>query len=110
MRDNCGYVYVGLTRCKSFDHFCEPQCFCCYKFNHFADDCPDKDMPATCGKCARRHKTKDYDSNSIDKFVNCVQNREIKVKYDAFSRESPAMVKARAFVIRKTDSMAKKNY
>ena len=59
MKDNDGYVYVGLSRCESFDHFFVKQCYHCYKFNHFADECPDKDMPATCGKCAERHKRKD---------------------------------------------------
>ena len=109
MKDNDGYVYVGLSRCKSFDHFFVPQCYHCYKFNHFADDCPDKDKPATCGNCAGRHKTKDCNRNSMEKCVNCVQNRERNFKHNAFSRECPAMVKARAFVIRKTDLDGEKN-
>ena len=52
MKDNDGYVYVGRSRCKSFDHFFVPHCYHCYKFNHLADECPDKDTPATSGKCA----------------------------------------------------------
>ena len=38
MKDNDDYVYVGISRCKSFDHF-----------NHFASECLDKDVPTTCG-------------------------------------------------------------
>ena len=66
MKDNGGYVYVGLSRCKSYDHFFVPQCYHYYKFNHFADDCPDKDMPPTCGKCTGRHKTNDCNRDSIE--------------------------------------------
>ena len=57
MKNNDGYVYVRLSRCKSFDHFFVPQCYHCYKFNYSADECPDKDIPATSGKRAGRHKT-----------------------------------------------------
>ena len=85
-----GYVYVGLTRCKSFDHY---SCYYCFNFNHFARECPYKDMPATCDKCAERHKTKDCNRNSLVKSVNCVQNRDRNVKHSAFSRKCPAMVK-----------------
>ena len=34
MKDNDEYVYVGLSRCKNFDHFFVPQRYHCYKFNH----------------------------------------------------------------------------
>ena len=71
MKDNDGYVYVGLPMCKSFDHFFVPQYYHCYNFNHFAGQCPDKDMPATCDKCAGRQKTKDCNCNSLKKCVNC---------------------------------------
>ena len=94
MKDNDGYVYLGLSKCKSFDHFFV---LLGYKFNHFADECPDKDRPATCGKCAGRHKTKDCNHNSLVKRIN----REKVFKHNPFSRECPSMVKVRAFVIRK---------
>ena len=69
MKDNDGYVYVGLSRCKSFDHCFITQCYHCYKFNHVAGEYPDKDMPATCGKCAVRPKNKDCNRNSETHFV-----------------------------------------
>ena len=93
MKDNDGYVYAELSRCRGFDHFFVPQCYQCYKFNYFAGECPDKDMPGTCGKCAGRRKTKDCNRYSPEKCVNCVQNRERNFKHDPFSRECPAMVK-----------------
>ena len=72
MKDNDGYVYVRLLRCKSFDLFFVAQCYHCYKFNHVSGECPDKDMPATYGKCAGRHKTNDCNLNSLEK---CVKKR-----------------------------------
>ena len=65
-------------------------------------------MPATCSKCAERHKSKDCNRNSLEKCVKCVQNRERNFEKDAFPRECPAMVKARAFFVRKTDLDGKK--
>ena len=103
MKDNDGYVYAGLSRCKSFDHSFVPQCYHCYQFNNFAGECPDKDMPATYGKCAGRHKTKDCNRNSLNKCINCVRICERNFKHNAFSRQCPVMIKARAFVIMKTD-------
>ena len=47
MKDNDGYVCVGLSRCKSVDHFFVPQCYHCYNFNHFSGECPYKDKPST---------------------------------------------------------------
>ena len=64
-------------------------------------------LPA--GKCDGRHKTKDCNRNSLEKCVKCVKNRERNFKNKVFSRECPAMVKARAFVIWKTDLDGKKN-
>ena len=29
MKDNNGHVYVGSSRCKSFEHFIVPQCYHC---------------------------------------------------------------------------------
>ena len=101
MTDNDGYVYVGLSRCKSFDHFIEPQCFHCYLINHFTGECPDEDMPATCDKCAGSHKTKDCNRNSLVKCVNCVHNCERNFNHNAFSHDFPAMVYVGAFVLRK---------
>ena len=86
MKDNDGYVYVGLSSSKSFDHFFVPRYHHCYKFNHFAAKCQDKGMSATCGKCAERHKTKNCNRNSLEKCVKCVQNRERNFKHKTFSR------------------------
>ena len=47
--------YQGL---KVFDHISVLQYYHHYKFNHFAGERPDKDMPVTCAKCAGRHKLK----------------------------------------------------
>ena len=76
MKNNEGYVYVGLSRYEGLDHFFVPQCYHCYKVNHFAGECPDKYMLATCGRCARRDKTKDCNRTSMEKCVNFVRNRE----------------------------------
>ena len=103
MKDNDSYVDVGLSRCKSFDGFFVPQCYHCHKFNHFSGDYPDNDMPATCGKCAGSQKTKDCDRNSLEKCVYSTLNRERNFELNAFSPKCPAMVKASAFVSRKTD-------
>ena len=108
MKDNDGYVYVGLSRCKSFDHFFVPQCYHCYKFYHFAGESPDRDMPGTCGKCTGRQKTKDCKRNFLEKCINCVKKCKRNFQNNAFSLECPAMVKARAFFIRKTDLDGKK--
>ena len=103
MKNNDDFVYVRLSWCKSFDYFSVSQCYHCYKFNPFADESRDYYMQDICGKCAIRHKTKDCNRNSLEKCVNCVQNCERNFKLNAFSRECPAMVKATAFVMRKTD-------
>ena len=84
---NDGYIGVELSRCKSFDHFFAPQCFHCYKFNHFPSKYPDKDIPFTCGKCAERDKTENQNRNSQEKFVIFLQNRERNLKHNAFSHE-----------------------
>ena len=55
-------------------------------------------------------KKKDCNRNSLMKCVNYVQNRERNFKQNAFSRECPAIVKAIAFFIRKTDLDGGKNY
>ena len=78
-------------------------------FNHFADECPDKDMPAICGKCAGRHKTKDCNRNSLEKCVNDVQIRERNFKHNVFSCECNAMVMVKASDIRKTDLDGERN-
>ena len=101
MDNNDDYDYVGLSRRKTFDHFFAQQCYHCYKFNHFGCECPDKYLPATCGKSAGRYKTKDCNPNSLEKCANCVQNRERNFKHNSISPEFPAMVNARAFNISK---------
>ena len=63
---------------------------------------PRKAMPATSGKRAGHHNTKDCYRNSQENCVNCVQDRENNFKHNAFFHECPAMVKARAFVIWET--------
>ena len=72
MKDNDGCVYMGLSRRESFDHFFVPHCYHCYRFNHFTDECSDKDMPATCANCAGHNKIKVCNRNSLEKCVNCV--------------------------------------
>ena len=108
MKDNNGYVYVGPSKCESFDNFIVPQCYRCFKFNRFAGECPDREVPATCGKCVGRHKTKECNRNYLEKCVNCVQNRERNFKHIAFSHECPAIVISRAFVVKITDLDRKK--
>ena len=100
---NDGCIYVGLSRCKSFDHFFVPKCYRCYKFNHFAGESPDNDMPATCGRYVGRHKYKNCNLKSLEKCVICEQNRERNFKHNVFFSWMPAMVKVRAFVNRNTD-------
>ena len=48
LKDNDGFVYVRLSRYKSYDDFFAPQCYHCYNFNHFAGYLLDKDMSVTC--------------------------------------------------------------
>ena len=103
MKENDGYVYIKLSRFKSFDLFFLPQWYLCYNFNHSASEFLDKDMPAICGKCSGRHKTKACNRNSLEQYITCVQNREINFKDNVFSREGSTMVETRAFIIRKTD-------
>ena len=109
MKNNVGYGYAGLPSYKIFTYFFVPLCYRCYKINHFAGECPDKDMPATCDKGAGRHKNNDCNRNSLEKCVNYVQKRVRNFKHNASSRERPTMVKARAFVIRKIYLDGKKN-
>ena len=109
MKDNDGYVYIRLSRFKSSDHFFLPQCYLCYNFNHSAAEFLDKDMVATCDKCDGRHINKNCNRNSLEQYITCVQNRERNFKHDVFSREGSAVVKARAFIIWKTDLDGEKN-
>ena len=76
MQDNDGSVHVGLSRCKVLITSFYPSANIAISFNHFAGECPDKDLPATCGICAGRHETKDYNRSTLEKYVNCVQIRE----------------------------------
>ena len=109
INNNHGYVYVGLTRCRTFDHFFVPQCYHCYKFNHFAKDCPNKDKPQTCGRCSGQHKTQNCNTNNSEKCVNCSQSRNNDFKHCSYSRECPLFLKAKDLVIRKTNFDTEKN-
>ena len=79
---------------KSFEHSFVPRCYHCYKFKHFSSECPGRNMPVTCVKCAGRQKTRNCNRNSQRKWVYCVQNCEWNFKHNAFSHEFPAKVKA----------------
>ena len=72
MNWNGGYIFVGLCSCKVYDRYFVPQCFHCYRFNHFADDCPNKNNPDWCAKCSGQHKTENCTSKFL-KCLNCVQ-------------------------------------
>ena len=50
---NGGYIFVGMCRCKVYDRYFVPQCFHCYGFNHFANNCPNKSTSGKCSKCSR---------------------------------------------------------
>lgn len=108
MENNNGYVYVGLRSCKTFDHYFVPQCYHCYKLNHFAKDCPDKDKAQTCGRCSGRHKTNEC-TNSLQKCVNCSKSRNSDFKHCSYSKECPTLLKAKELVSRKTNYNIEKN-
>ena len=109
IKNNDGYLYVGLTSCKTFDHFFVPQCFHCYKFNHFARDCPDKDKPQTCGRCSGNHKTNECRNNNRQKCVNCSQSRGNDFKHFSYSKDCPSLLKAKELVFRRTNYESEKN-
>ena len=64
MKDNDGCVYVGISRCYSFDHFFEPQCYICYEFNHLLVNAQLNAGPRKTRVCNRK---------SQEKCVNCLQ-------------------------------------
>ena len=62
------------------------QCYKCYDFNHFSDQCKS---PEVCGICASTsHKTKDCVSKSF-KCVNCVRRGLPDDNHAAFSHKCP---------------------
>ena len=93
MNRNEGYIFVGLCRCKVYDRYFVPQCFHCYGFNHFADNCPNKNNPARCSKCSGQHKA----GNCRQKFLKCLNCVKAKINgskdHETMSCFCPILIK-----------------
>ena len=75
MNRSGGYIFVGLCWCKVYDRYFVPQRFHCYGFNHFANNCPNRNNPARCGKRSRQHNAE----NCRSKFFKCLSCLKAKV-------------------------------
>ena len=65
MNRNGGYLFEGLCRRRVYDRKFFPQCFHCYGFNHFAENCPIRNNPARRAKCSGQYKTKNFRSQLL---------------------------------------------
>ena len=77
MNGDCSFVSLGS--CKVYDRYFVPQCFHCNEFKHFTSTCPNKNIPAKCGKCAGQCKTESCRSKFL-KWVNCIKVEKIPLK------------------------------
>ena len=109
MNRNGGFIFVGLCRCKVYDRYFVPQCFHCYGFNHFANNCPNKNNPARCAKCSGQHKTE----NCRSKFLKCLNCVKAKVNgskdHEATSRYCPILIREQTQIQKRTNYSHEKN-
>ena len=104
------YIYVGLSRCKTYDRFWVNQCYHCQQFGHKAAFCPKKDDMATCAFCAGRHASRDCSDKSSPKCANCVNvDDPPQTDHFASSRTCPVMISQRRKVIENTEFACTKN-
>ena len=61
------YIYVGLSRCKTYDRFWVNQCYHCQQFGQKAALCQSKDDLETCAFCAGQHASRDCSNKSPTK-------------------------------------------
>ena len=109
MSVNEGYLYVGLVRCKVYDRLIVPQCYHCYEFYHFSQNCPKKSKSPTCGKCSKSHETKNCRS-SQERCVNCVnKNPNEENNHPAYSYKCPAIEREVKNLQHRTDYTGEKN-
>ena len=109
MTKNEGYVYFNCVRCKVFDRFFVSQCYHCQGFQHFANTCPEKNNPPTCGRCSLSHLTKDCSRNT-EKCVNCVKMGSRKnINHCSFSNTCPQLIHEQNIIMRRTDFDGEKN-
>ena len=94
------YIFVGFFKCEAYDRYFVPQCFHSNEFNHFANNCPNKNNP---GKCAGQHKTESCRS----KFFECVNCIKIKVNtskaHEVTSHHLPVLIREQNQIQRRTN-------
>ena len=109
MNRNGGYIFVILCRCKVYDRYFVPQCFHCSGFNHFANNCRNKNNPAGCAKCSGQHKSE----NCRLKFLKCLNCVKAKVNgsedHEATSRYCPMLIREQNQIQRRTNYSHEKN-
>lgn len=108
MEMNKGYLYVNLSRCRVYDRLMATQCYHCYGYNHFANNCPNKVKAATCGRCAAPHQTKNCQSQE-EKCINCVRLNDSPSNHCAYSYKCPVYAHEREVLMKKTDYSEAKN-
>ena len=105
---NKGYLYVNLSRCRVYDRLMVTQCYHCYGYYHFANHCPNKAKPPTCGRCASPHETKNCQSQE-EKCINCTKLNDTPSNHCAYSYKCPVYAHEREMLINKTDYSEAKN-
>lgn len=113
--DEGGSVFVGLTRCKSYDRFWVTQCYHCQGFGHSKDRCAKISDRPICGFCAGDHESKSCSSKESPKCINCVNSSPTADSetptpaHFASSRHCPIMISQRRKVIENTNFTISKN-
>lgn len=103
MTQNKGYLYIGMSRCKVYDRYYVPQCYHCWKYYHYAQNCPNKNNNPTCGKCSGSHETKSCRSQH-EKCANCsTSNKTLPNDHYAFSYNCPTYLREKQILIARTD-------
>ena len=106
---NGGYLYLNLSRCRVVDKFNVIQCFHCYKFNHIADKCADKDKPPVCGRCAEAHESRNCNTSNV-KCVNCCRDPSSNsTGHVSFSEKCPHYLREKNILMNRTDFSEEKN-
>ena len=109
MLHNKGYLYIGLSRCKVYDRFFIPQCYHCFKYYHYANDCPDKTKKPICGRCSKSHEDRRNCNSAQERCINCLSARNSAPKnHCAFSYSCPVYTREKEKLIMNTNYGEKK--